>query len=722
MPKYIVNASPLINGLGTDDQSTRPLVPGKLATPQHLPLFFLFTKKGNTKRNLVNGAVRALLYGSESFDPSKKYFNHATLFSNGIAAEANNQIIERVIPPDANPPANLRVWVDFVTIPNYPVYERNTDGTIYLDNTGNPVPDAGGSTTPAIKVKFLVEVDTSPTGLTFGSATPQAGFLDDGSGNTSTRYPLFELKASSQGEFGNLAGIRLSPLTNDEVAPKLLDNKAFPYFLSVISKDNPNNSPDFVRSIFGENRVLTTFKKDALNPYTESKMDIETVFPHYWENVEDPRYNLQYSDFEDIYVYYNNIETFIDAITANEVNFISSTPISIPGAAGTTATTQWYDYGTDDTNEIQNDSKWLTNFATLKTLNNVPYFTAYIDTAPPASALPSNIKEFTFGPNSNIFMGNGSDGTMDLTNFNNAVATRMAEYLDPNSKVQETALNVESIIYDSGFDLNTKKELCNFIAVRRDTFVSLSTWDDSLTDPLSLTQERSIANVLRTRLELFPESDYFGTPVMRGMVTALTGKLRNSNYSKRVPLSYEIARKAARYMGAGNETWKSGFRFDGAPGSIVESLYDIQADFIPANVSPVLWDAGVNWAQPFDRSSYFFPALQTAYYNDTSVLNSFFTAMAICYINKVADRAWRQFSGVSGITNEQLAERVKRFVEQELAFKFDDRFIIFPEVFFTAADLQRGYSWTLVVKIGADNMKTVMTTWVESHRLEDLQQ
>ena len=47
---------------------------------------------------------------------------------------------------------------------------------------------------------------------------------------------------------------------------------------------------------------------------------------------------------------------------------------------------------------------------------------------------------------------------------------------------------------------------------------------------------------------MFPESDYFGTPVMRGMIMGRSGLLRNSTYIKPLPLSYDIAIKSAKYM------------------------------------------------------------------------------------------------------------------------------------------------------------------------------
>ena len=52
--------------------------------------------------------------------------------------------------------------------------------------------------------------------------------------------------------------------------------------------------------------------------------------------------------------------------------------------------------------------------------------------------------------------------------------------------------------------------------------------------------------------------------------------------------------------------------------------------------------------------------------------------------------------------------------------KFDDRFVIVPDAYFTAADEARGYSWTLRIKLYAPSMKTVMSLSIEAYRIDDL--
>lgn len=149
-------------------------------------------------------------------------------------------------------------------------------------------------------------------------------------------------------------------------------------------------------------------------------------------------------------------------------------------------------------------------------------------------------------------------------------------------------------------------------------------------------------------------------------------------------------------------------------------MTDISITWVPASVRNRNWDAGLNWVQSYDRRSFHFPALKTVYTDDTSVLNSFVTAMAICELNKIAHAAWREFTGVSNLTPAQLVERVNNFVIGRTQNRFDSRFVIQPDANLTEMDRLRGFSWTLPIKIYAQNMRTVMTTYVQAYRMEDL--
>jgi hypothetical protein len=690
MTQQIVNAAPMVIDYGTQDLSTRLLPREQEHIPQHLPKFYIFAEKGPLTPELVVGNERILTYGMNTFDLRGKYANHSTVFANLVNAQGNACMIQRVIAADAGPEANLIAWLDVLPV-LMDDYERNIDGSIKVTALGDSI--IIGSI-QGYKVKWVVTNRNTVVGMdTYGQLNITAGDQIDPVANTiSQRYPIFEMKTSSLGEYGNSCGIRLWAPTIDTISSMptkmMTAAKAYPFFVSMIQKPSVTSSPKVVSTIYGEQRTMVTFKKDVIDPLTDGLLNINDVLIDAYQNITDLRYAKLYGDFSDIKIYDDNLDALLTMFHLAEVPFIDS----------------FSDFTADT------EDRHLFNFVTGVSSFNVPYHSfIFVDSA----------NSVRFSEHTNVFAAGGSNGTMNHTTHANLVTDEINRYLDPNDELQELALNVESIIYDTGFPLATKYAIASFIALRKDTFVVLSTHDveDRI---LTASEEHSLAIALRTRLQMFPESDYFGTPVMRAMIIGRSGKLRNSQYTKHLPLSAEVAIKAAKYMGASNGIWKNGSHFDGAPGSIVDYMYDINITWVPASVRNRNWDIGLNWVQSYDKRSHFFPAFKTIYDNDTSVLNSFFTAMAIAQLNKVAHASWREFSGISHLTNAQLASRVNDFIIARTRGRFDERFVIQPDTFFTDMDILRGFSWTLPIKIYAANMKTVLTTYVQAYRIEDI--
>lgn len=688
----IINAAPMVIQRGTQDLSTRLVPREPEPIPQHLAKFYIYAKKGPTTPQLVSGAARTQMYGEDSFDLRKKWANHSTLFANLINAEGNAQMIERVVPDDAGPEANMLLSMDVLPT-QLPLYLRNSDGSIQLDTNGLPVVD-GTTTIDGHKVKWVLSTISDLAGMeNFGQATISPGDqTNPDTGLQSQRYPILQFKASSRGAFGNDAGIRLwAPNVNSPsgISQKLMSvEKCYPFLISMIRRPDANSSPVVVDTTFGEPYLVTTFKPGVIDPTSDKQLYIGDMLLDSYQNVDDPKYPPLFGDFSSMAVYDDNIATLLSMFYATELPHIDSFS-DFTGAA---------------------DEQYLFNFMNGQSSQGVPYHSFEMVTA----ANSTRMSEY-----SNIFAMSGSDGTLSDELHANLVLNKVTEYADTNSQLQDIAVHVESIMYDSGYPLATKYALCSFIAERKDTFVVLSTHDVN-DRVLSASEEHSLAIALRTRLQMYPESDYYGTPVMRGMIVGRSGKLRNSQYSKRVPLTAEVAIKSARYMGAGEGRWKNGYHFDGAPGSIVDYISDVSIKFTPATARNKDWDVGLNWVQSYDRRSLFFPALKTVYTDDTSVLNSYFTALAIGQLNKVAHEAWREFSGVSHLTNAQLVQRVNDFVVSRTQGRFDDRYVIVPEAFFSESDTLRGYSWTLPIKIYSPNMMTVMTTMVQAYRISDL--
>lgn len=700
MTATILNAAPMTNMLGTQDLSKRALVAEAEVLPTHLPKVYIYAKKGPTTPQLAVGGSRTSMYGVDSFDLRKPWANHATVLSNVLNAKGNSQMIQRIKPTDAGPPASIRIYLDVVQAA-IQQYDRNSDGSIALDNDGAPIPS--DSTVNGFRAKWVI------------STIPVPVLHDDGQGNTfydtdtfgiapvvpgdqvvngtqSLRYPIMDLRVSDFGSYGNDLGIRLwAPTTKSSlpVDERVIGNeKVYPFRMACVGRKDALSTPRIIETLSAEQFINVSFKPDTIDRNTESELYIGNVFVQSYSDTSSIGLPPVYGPFGGAHLYSTNVDELVRMFYVAEQPFF------------------------DDLSDFKGEDGEAHRFNLVSGTSSagVPYS---------SFQLVTDSNGVRFGENATIYAKGGDDGTMTELLFAESVAAELLEYANENSVLQDTARYPESIFYDSGFPLATKYAACSMIALRKDIAVILSTHDTS-GPALTASQESSLAIALKTRLQMYPESDYFGTPAMRGMIVGRSGKMLNSQYRKALPLTLEIASKAAGYMGAGNGIWTANESFDHAPASEVSMFVDVNVTFTPSSVRNKDWANGLVWVESYDRRSLYFPALKTVYDDDSSVLNSFFTMMAICELEKVGERARRRFSGVSSLTNPQLIERVNKFVNDSVEGRFDKRFVIVPETFFTAADTQRGYSWTLNIRIYAANMKTVMSLSIQSYRIEDL--
>lgn len=688
----IVNAAPQTISQGTQDLSTRQQVPEQEALPTHLPKIYVYTKKGPTTPQLVVGESRTQMYDADSFDPRLKWANHATELSNIINAAGNAQMLQRIKPADAAPPASIRLSLDVLPMA-IPKYQRNADGSFKLDEDGFPEQD-GNLTVNGFRCKWVASAVTQPAGVdSFGQATQGPGDQTDGE-NQSLRYPIADIRVSSFGSYGNDLGLRLWAPTLKSSTPLddrlLTSRKVYPFRMACVGRADSNSTARVIETLYAEQFINVCLKPDVIDPNTSALVYAGDVFLDSYRDLSTPGQPLRYGSFNEFKLYDANIKSLLEDFYAAEQP-IANTFSDFTGADG---------------------EEYLFNIFSGQSSQGVPYHSFQLVAGSTGS----------FKPNEgvSIFATGGTDGTMNDTAFAAAVADEVALYADRNSYLQDDAKYPESIIYDSGFPVDTKEALVDFIAVRKDTFVVLGTHVVGGPD-LTASQESSLALALKTRLQMYPESDFYGTPVMRGMIVGRSGKLLTSQFRKHLPLTLEIARKAATYMGASNGKWKPGYSFDKWPNNQVTSFGDVNVTFTPSSVRNKDWANGLNWVDSFERRSLYFPALKTVYEDDTSVLNSFFTAMVCVEVQKVGKRVHRRFSGVSSLTNNQLIERVNEEVINQTTGRFDDRVTIVPKAYFTKSDEARGYSWTLPIQVYAAGMKTVMTLNVETHRIEELE-
>lgn len=684
-----VNGAPMTYFYGTDDQSRRQIPREPETRPTHLPLFYTYAKKGREDVFFLVGGSRQMVYGAETFDELGKYVTHQTICANLVNGQGNLCAYKRVRPSDANGPATLRIWMD-VLEDDIPVYEREIDGSYVIDQFGARVPT--GPTVPGYVVKYVSELISGD----FGQATVGTGDQTD-SGNTkqSSRYPFLDIEVDSFGAWGNNVGLSLWAPTQNSSNPIddriLSQQKIYPFRIAPIERANPNTTGRRLETVGGEQYLDVVFKPETRNKFTLRDMFVEDILIEEYQDIKTVGYPPIYGPFGKVHAYVDSIETLIYDFYQAESAYI--------------------DAFSDITGE--DDEEYKFNFISGVSSQNVPYH-SFIINIDDQNAI--NLSE-----NSAIYAGGGSDGTMDEDLFAELVSEDVVNFADRNHEYQNTAKYPISHIYDTGFPLQTKYDIGSVLAVRKDIVYVCSTYDVNGM-AVSASDESSIGQALKTTLQMYPESEYFGTSTMRAIVVPRYGKLVTSKYRKKLPLTLEIAYKSAKYMGAGSRQWDSRESFEGEPGNISTLFTDISNTFTPATVRNKDWDNGLVGVLDYDRSSVFFPAFKTIYDNDTSVLNSYITVCAIAELEKIGEEVWRELSGRSDLSEAQLVSEVQERFNRKTTSMFAGRFVITPRAYFTADDRARGYSWTLEVTIYAPTMYTVQKLIITARRMSDLEE
>jgi len=688
----IIRATPRSVMLGTDDNSTRPQPAVQESRPQHVPFFFLFAEKGPLEPTFVTATEAMTIFGANTFDTRKKFATHATEFAKRNNARAGSMFVKRLQPVDAAPPASVRLWADVLPT-KVQDYQRNDDGSIKLV-AGAPVPN--GAPIDGFKVKFLLtQVTAALDGSDgFGKATVTAGDQTDEDTETqSSRYPLLDLRAPFFGEGGNNAGLRLwSPTTGgrNPIDPSIVEEeKIFPYRLSLVERVDELSRPGIVSTRSGVQFIDFSLKPGAFVRSKDKELYLGDIFLENYQNLNAAEGAVRYSPLSEIHIYDNQVETLLNMVYPKEAAIAN--PFS--------------DF------DGSSDEKHRFNLFGGTTSTGVPYHTYQIVTGTGGAV--------RLAENSNLMATGGTDGTMNNEVYANLVKEACAEFANPASPLKDLAKYPYSCIYDSGFPLETKKALCQILAQRKNTWVGLSTHVFGAR-PLTAAEETAMASTLLAHIQNYPESEYFGTSTMRGILIGGSGRLMNSAVRQHLPLTLELLDKVAEYTGAGDGNWKSAARFDVDSGRDIKLFTDLNVNARSDDTRDANWMVGLVTPESFDRTLYYFPAFQTVYDRDDSVLNSFVTMLAIADLQVIGEETRRKFSGRSDLTNLEFVTEVNKFMTERIAGRYDNRFIIQPQAYITAHDEARGYSWTTKIVIGAPGMKTVQTLSIEGQRIEAL--
>lgn len=682
----IKNAAPRFLFDGLDDNSQRQASAEPLQLPTHLPLFLHRSSWGPETDEIVSGGSLKLLYGDDIFDRKGGYFTHQALLSEAVNAAGNAQMVCRLVAEDAPKAAGITFWAEVVE-DDLPNYVRNLDGSYKVAADGTKVVDTD---TPKIAGTRVRIFSTPLLENVLGQQVMGTGdMVSDKDGTSGTTYPLFEFQRPFRGAAGNRGGMRLtaptvktSGGTRDDL---IEDQRAFLYRFQAMERKNDRSSALIKQTIAGDQTVTFSFKDGVYDKTTEVDYGIDDVFVSAYNAKSTDGGPNTYGTWSDFHVYSENLEAFLKLIHKEEI-----------------------EHGTAGDSEADFH---MVNFLTGQSYLGYPYYTIQMET-------PAN-GGLLFTDSTTHFAQGGGDGTFDDAAFDKAAGDWFDNFMNNENRLWDPFRVPFSVMYDSGFTLETKLKFPQLLSYRDDVYIVMSTQvygKEANTE----TEDYSIGVALKNEILSYPESVLHGTGCCRAIILGHAGVMPAALVKQAVPLTFKFAKDCANYMGAATGVWTTAYRPDQPGNNVVTGYTSINARAKTDAMVDNFWNNGIVWAQYKDRRDQFVPAYQTVYEDDTSVLNGAFNMIIAVDIIKVCRAVWTELVGLSGLTDAQFIQRSNDKIATYIRGKYDGRVTVVPNTYFTDADNTRGYSWSCDVDLYLGNMKTVGSFTVRANRLSDL--
>lgn len=716
----INKATPRVILLGIQDKSARRLPAETEQLPQHLPITFLLTEKSE-QISIVSGSLLEEIYGDKTLDPRSNFYTHQSKMAEVFNGAGNMMMVQPIKLPGAKA-ASLRLSVELVP---------------------STVTASDGSTRNVTRVIWHAdEVPTDDFALgkinpTYRQGDATAGLSGERLGalkQNGTEYyvpsaliPILDFQTDYRGSAGNNYGIQITtPFDTDNYPTNEVVSdvaKSFIYRFSFMQK-GASSTPGVILNRYSEQSTDFVFKKGITDPQTGLKYSLEEVAVKNYEQLGDPTAAPQMAPFKSVHVYEDNIQNVLMNLANDYV---------VQGVDAGGATYQFTIPGVQGAVEDP-DSVHLINFLTGMD---------YHGTAYPTMDLTSSVKfgGIRFGRNITVYASGGSDGfpmlmgvvdKLELARqFDEAVRDWCDNTYVETNPIFDSARYPFSTLWDSGFSLDTKLSMLKPMGRHKRINVFLGThriYDYNADKTkfikartLTAAEEVTMASQLSTAASLYPESEIFGTQACRCIIPTRSGIPISGSYQERLPFTFSLAALVSAYMGSADGIWRNEYAFDENPRNI-DTFFDpetVNVTYQSPQVYNESWKAGAIWVQFFDRQSLFFPAFQTVYPDDTSVLNNLFTVMACSYLERVAEIVYRKLVGNGKFNTQKFAEESDKEITELTKGRFDDRFVIIPKTTFSANDILRGYSWETVIDIYSNNMKTVNTTKIVARRMSD---
>lgn len=753
------NAAPMSWFTGTKDNSGRVPTPTDAPRAIHLPMHFIYAAKGPTEPQMLVGRELIETFGEQFIDARSKYATPSLPFIRRLQANGNPMLIQRLV-PDKLPgesqiekiekaTARVALLLKIETVENRKRYKRiarrpdqnESDserkerdaawlGDLMLnldkDIKGNvtEATDASGlPTTPrnGFEYRILDEAETIPKAYkaqwVYKHVESLASLPEHWVEENKDVYPIMEFEASWFGSQGNNLGVCLyAPTTADRspVSDKTIkDQLSYLFRIEFYERQNPFSTPVVVPNIYGDAYTTFSFKEGAFDKANgNTDLFIDTMLLDQYRNLNPVAGRAPtYGPFNQLHVYHANVKKIVEMIYEEEIKVNPRLKVMAK------------DSHTQESKKAE-EAAYLINFVSGFDHDGVEYVTYEVDWS--TTPLTNGEAQFFPSRSNRIFAMGGNDGEMSDEQFDldvREVFTNMGTSKEAY-KIEDMAQYPVRCFYDVGYTMKTKEKMFRVLGLRPDVNLTMSPHDvitkrtrQELREARSMKSKLAFLKQLNLWAENYPESTIFGTSVMRCVFPTNIGRLMNSDWMKEVPSTIEIQEMRSRYMGSPDGIFKPGYHYDESPNNVISLLKELDDLAVFGSLREQMWAEGGVWFQNKRRNVPFCPAVQTAYKDDTSVLNSDINMQIVCEINYICFEVWTELTGSSRYTNDQFVARSDALIAQRCRDRFDNRVLITPRTTLTRQDQERAWSWTCYVDAELPNMRTVARNTVVAHRI-----
>lgn len=666
--------------------------------PVHRPCYVIKAERGEIGKLVwcPDYATAAKLYGAETFNPAnKKYFSLPSLFLKNTLTY-NGAFIMRVADDTATGSSAV---LEAVVTEDTPITQYQVDGDGIRVLERDPITQVigyaaivgDGATENGIKIQWRVRA--------LGEEE-EAEDLEV----VSNTYPVMAFKAKGAGVYGNNLAFSLFYDKNQNTPSTVDDFKSVFYSLEMGEKEKLSSKISVLRSNFDSIHSFAV-RPDAIDPENHLPYSMDAILNRAYTN----------SDIElpyDIYTYEENLCKIGNKIVKLELDAEESADSTRESFLGFINKENYHEFPgvtkSGSTYTVATDSEvgYMVNVISGINLNGVTYDHVAIDVE------DSHADAATLQYGAYNFLQGGEDGVLTDDVIEEEVAQFFKGNLPADGSIVDKFRYPMTHIYDTGYKMSTKFDIIDFLNIRDDVVIELSTQDVSLGVMNDRMTDEANGEALRAYALLQRESIAMGTDCCRCAIYPQSGYLADNSYDGIVPFTFWSAMKHAQY---GNLTVMSAQEPRGLPYSLNEYFRDYNwLNFNEAGQARV-WDNGMNYCQAADMTRIFYPSQRTVYRADSSALTDLWFVDAIVYTKHVIRQTWATHVGRNDFA-DVLDRDIIAFITNELTALFNGKYVFETGIVTSEEERKLGYIKRVLVRITSPSTLRVLEVDVEVNR------